>query len=265
MLVAALGSPAMAGLYALCVNVANKTVAAVVAITSFVFPHVAGLRSAGQHDATIGLVHALDRSIAALLVPVLVPGLLLAGTFLQLWLGDFATSELVVAFRILMVAFAILAFAVPISNVFVASGKSGMSARYSWLTVAVVFGSMIFSVPRFGLIGAAGSILLGYSTSLLFAANARRALGIPPAEQRGRFWLGLVIGCAAQAALVAALGPRISGWLGLLLLGAAALASFYLVRAMIATLSPEEQALLQRVAAAAAPRSKRWLDRKGPR
>ena len=99
MLVAALGSPAMAGLYALCVNIANKTVAAVVAITSFVFPHVAGLQSTGQHDATIGLVHALDRAVAALLVPVLVPGLLLAGTFLRLWLGDFATPELAVADR----------------------------------------------------------------------------------------------------------------------------------------------------------------------
>ncbi len=67
-----------------------------------------------------------------------------------------------------------------------------MSARYSWLTVAVVFGSMSFAVPRFGLIGAAGAILPGYSTSLLFAASARRTLGIPPAERRGRFWLGLV-------------------------------------------------------------------------
>ena len=106
MLVSALGSPAMAGLYALCVNVANKTVAAVVAITSFVFPHAAALKSAGHHDATIGLVHALDRAIAALIVPILVPGLLLAETFLRLWLGDFATAELAAAFRILLVAFA---------------------------------------------------------------------------------------------------------------------------------------------------------------
>ena len=265
MLVAALGSPAMAGLYALCVNIANKTVAAVVAITSFVFPHVAGLQSAGQHDATIGLVHALDRAVAALLVPVLVPGLLLAGTFLRLWLGDFATPELAIAFRILLVAFAILAFAVPISNVLVASGKSGMSAGYSWLTVAVVFGSMSFAVPRFGLIGAAGAILLGYSTSLLFAANARRTLGIPPAERRGRFWLGLVVGCIAQVALVAALGPRVTGWLGLLALGAAAWASFYLVRAIVAMLTPEEEEFLQRFFAATQPWLKRGSDHKTPR
>ena len=230
MLVAAVGSPAMAGLYALCVNIANKTVAAVVAITSFVFPHAAGLQSAGQHDATIGLVHALDRAIAVLLVPVLVPGLLLADTFLRLWLGEFATPEVAAAFRILLIAFAILAFAIPISNVFVASGKSGMSARYSWLTVGIVFLSMYFAVPQFGLIGAAGAMLFGYSTSLLFAASARRALGIPPAKRQGRFWLGLALGCAAQAALVAALGPRVTGWLGLLTLGLAAWASFYFVR-----------------------------------
>jgi O-antigen/teichoic acid export membrane protein len=255
MLVAALGSPAMAGLYALCVNIANKTVAAVVAITSFVFPHVAGLQSAGQHDATIGLVHALDRAVAALLVPVLVPGLLLAGTFLRLWLGDFATSELTLTFRILLVAFAILAVAVPISNVLVASGRSGMSAGYSWLTVAVVFGAMGFAVPRFGLIGAAVAIFLGYSTSLLFAARARRTLGIPPAKRRGRFWLGLLVGCTAQVALIATLGPSVSGWLGLLALGVVAWASFYLVRTFAVMLTPEEEELLQRFSKVGKP----WL------
>lgn len=264
-LVAALGSPAIAGLYALCVNIANKTVAAVVALTSFVYPHVAGLQSSGQHDAAVGLVHALDRAIAALIVPVLVPVLLLAGAFLTLWLGDFATPELTLAFRVLVVAFAILAFAVPISNVLVASGKSGMSARYSWLTVAVAFGSMFIAVPRYGLVGAAGAMLLGYSTSLLFAASARRALGIPPAERRGRFWAGLALGCGSQAVLVAAVGARVTGWLDLLALGTATWASFYVVRATITALTPEEIELLRRFSGATVKWSKRWSDRKASR
>ena len=105
MLVAALGSTAMAGLYALCVNLANKSVAAVVAVNSFVLPHAAGLQAAGRDDMRPGLVHALERSVAVLLLPVLVPALLLADTFLRLWLGDFATSELATAFRILLIAF----------------------------------------------------------------------------------------------------------------------------------------------------------------
>ena len=265
MLVAAVGSPAMAGLYALCVNIANKSVAAVVAITSFVFPHVSGLRSTGQDSATGGLVHALDRAVAVLLVPVLVPGLLLAPIFLDLWLGDFATPQLASTFRILLIAFAILAFAIPISNVFVAGGKSGMSARYAWLTAAIVLCTMYFAVPRFGLIGAAVAMLLGYSTSLLFAANARRALGIPPAEHRVRFWLGLALGCAAQSGLIATLGPRIAGWLGLLALGAAAWASFYVVRALVSTLSPEEKQFLQRLSSATELGRKRGTTRRSDR
>ncbi len=120
---------------------------------------------------------------------------------------------------------------------------------------------MSFAVPRYGLIGAAGAMLLGYSSSLLFAASARRALGIPPAQRRGRFWLGLVIGCITQTALVVAFGPRITGWLGLLALAAAAWASFYLVRAIVAMLTPEEDQLLQRFSEA----TRQWLKRRSER
>lgn len=262
MLVAALGSTGMAGLYALCVNLANKSVAAVAAINSFVLPHAAGLESAGRRDAMIGLVHTLERATAALLVPVLVPGVLLAGTFLRLWLGEFATSELTLTFRILLIAFAILAFAVPISNVLVGSGNSILSARYSWLSVAVILGSMILAVPRFGLVGAAVAVLVGQSLSLLFAASARRALGIPPAERRVRFWLGIAVGSTAQAGLVAVLGPRASDWPKLLALGAAAWATFYLVRAFISALTPEEVQLRRQLFEVTARFLKRGSDRK---
>lgn len=257
LLVAALGSTAMAGLYALCVNLANKSVAAVVAINSFVLPHAAGLQAAGRDDMRPGLVHALERSVAVLLVPVLVPALLLADTFLRLWLGDFATSELATAFRILLIAFATLAFAVPISNVLVGSGEAGLGARYAWMSAAIVFGAMMFAVPRFGLIGAATAVLVGQSTSLLFAARARRMLRIPPDERRGRFLVGLAMGCAAQAALVIALGPRVTGWFGLLALGAVAWASFYLARAVVSALTLEEEELLRRLFGVTGMSSKR--------
>lgn len=247
MIVAALGSTAMAGLYALCVNIANKTVAAVVAINSFVLPHAAGLQAEGRDDMRPGLVHALERAVAVLLLPVLVPALLLADTFLRLWLGGFATPDLTSAFRILLIAFAVLAFAVPISNVLVGSGESGLGARYSWVTVVIMFGAMLFAVPRFGLIGAAAAVLAGQSTSLLFAAKARRMLRIPPDKHRGRFGVGLAVGCMAQAALIVAIGPNVGGWAGLLALGGTAWAAFYLARAIVAALTPEEKQLLQRL------------------
>jgi O-antigen/teichoic acid export membrane protein len=256
-IVAALGSTAMAGLYALCVNIANKSVAAVVAINSFVLPHAAGLQAAGRDDMRPGLVHALERSVAVLLLPVLVPALLLADTFLRLWLGGFATPELTSAFRILLIAFAVLAFAVPISNVLVGSGESSLGARYSWITVVIVFGAMLFAVPRFGLIGAASAVLVGQSTSLLFAAKARRMLHIPPDKHLGRFGMGLAVGCAAQAALLIVLGPQIAGWAGLLALGLTAWAVFYIARAIVSALTPEERQMLQRLAHAARSSAKR--------
>jgi O-antigen/teichoic acid export membrane protein len=257
MIVAALGSTAMAGLYALCVNIANKSVAAVVAINSFVLPHAAGLQAAGREDMRPGLVHALERFVAVFLLPVLVPALLLADTFLRLWLGGFATPELTSAFRILLIAFAVLAFAVPISNVLVGSGESSLGARYSWITVFIVFGAMLFAVPRFGLIGAASAVLVGQSTSLLFAAKARRMLHIPPDSHLGRFGMGLAVGCAAQAALLIVLAPQIAGWAGLLALGLAAWAVFYVARAIVSALTPEERQVLQRLSHSARSSAKR--------
>ena len=125
------------------------------------------------------------------------------------------------------------------------------------MTVAVVFGAMMFAVPRFGLIGAATAVLVGQSTSLLFAAKARRMLRIPPDKHRGRFLVGLAVGCTAQAALVIALGPRVTGWLGLLALGGAAWAGFYLVRAVVSALTKEEEEFLRRLSDATGMSSKR--------
>jgi O-antigen/teichoic acid export membrane protein len=183
--------------------------------------------------------------------------LLLADTFLRLWLGSFATPELTTAFRVLLIAFAVLAFAVPISNVLVGSGESGLGARYSWSTVVIVFGAMLFAVPRFGLVGAASAVLIGQSTSLLFAAKARRMLHIPPDKLRGRLLAGLAVGCIAQTALVVMLRQNIAGWVGLLALGGAAWAVFYIARAVVSALTLEEKQLLQRLADSARSSAKR--------
>jgi len=246
-LVSALASTATAGLYALCVNIANKTSAAAVAINSFVMPLAAGLESSGQRGATIDLVHALDRATAAMLVPVLAPALLLAGVFMQLWLGSFATAELVLAFRILLVAFAIPAFAMPVSNILVAAGGAGLSARYAWLTVVVLLCALLALVPRFGLPGAAGAMLLANATSLLFVASARRSLALPANPGRRRFWTGLALGSIAQIAIVAPWIGRINTWWALLLLASAAWAASYLLRAIFRMVSPEERQVLKRI------------------
>jgi O-antigen/teichoic acid export membrane protein len=247
-LISAIGSPAIAGAYALCVNVANKTLAAVVALTTFVFPHATALHVKGGRAEIEALVQALDRSVIIVVIPLIIPGWVLAEPFLSLWLGQFSNAELAMAFRILWVAFAIPALAVPIGNVLISSGRATLAARFSWLTVFVVFGSITLLVPGYGLIGAAIAVLLGMSTSFLFSISARRAMQISGDAGSRRFYLGVGCGVLAQGAVLAVLGA-IDGWLELLGAGVVAWSIFYLVRAVLRLMSPEEVRFLKQVAA----------------
>lgn len=246
-LIAAVGSTAIAGAYALCTNVANKSLAAVVALTSFAFPHAAGLYALGERERLEEFVHVLDRAVAVIVSPLLLPGWLLAGPFLMLWLGDYGTPELALVFRILWLAFAIPAFAVPIGHALAASGNSGLAARFSWLTACIVTGSILLLVPFWGAPGAALAMLLGMSTSFIFSAAARKTLALRPAPGRGRFWLGIIFGLAVQLVPLMTLRTSVTGWVQLLVLGAAAVLVFYFVRAIFGLLSPEENQLLQRL------------------
>jgi O-antigen/teichoic acid export membrane protein len=244
-LIAAIGSPAIAGAYALCANVANKTLAAVVALTSFAFPHAAGLSAQGDRTQLASLLHALDRGVIAIITPALLPGVLLAGPFLSLWLGNYGTPELVTVFRILWIGFAINVFSVPVSLILTAHGNAGLAARFAWLTVSVVIGSLFLLVPPWGARGAAIAMLLGMATSPVFNLVARRTLALPPAPGRRRFWLGIAVGLAAQLLLLAAWNRHVSSWLQLMLAGASGVGVFYGVRAIFKLLSPEEERLLR--------------------
>jgi O-antigen/teichoic acid export membrane protein len=245
-LISALGSPAIVGAYSLCANVANKTLAAVVALTSFVFPHAAALYVTESTNEIEALSHALNRAVTILVVPLLLPGWVLAGPFLSLWLGEFNSVELTTAFRILWLAFAIPAFAVPIGNILISSGRAALAARFSWLTAIVVLGSMIFLVPNYGLLGATVAMLLGMSTSFLFRFAAHRTLGIHAASGFRRFWWGLGLGVLAQVGVLAAIDDGVASWPALFAAATAAWSIFYLVRVVFAVLSPEEEQLLKR-------------------
>jgi O-antigen/teichoic acid export membrane protein len=246
-LISALGSPAVAGLYALCTNVANKTAAAVAALSSFVFPHAAELHSAQRRDRLAGLLHALDRVIAVLVMPVLLPAVFLASSFLSLWIGAYATDEVVTAFRILIIAFAVPAFAVPVSNILLGTGQSGLPARFAWLTVGVIVIALILLVPSHGLVGAAVAMLLANSTSLAFSLVARRFLGFDRPARAAHFWGGIALGLGVQAALLAMLAPWSTDWWTLVTIGVATWSAFFIVRVIVSSQSPEERAMFLRI------------------
>ena len=246
-LISSFGSPAIAGAYALCANVANKPLAAVVALTSFAFPHASGLHSDGARDELGALLHSLDRAVAVLVIPLLVPALGLAQPFLKLWLGDYGTPDLVLAFQVLIIAFAIPAFAVPVGHVLAASGRSGPAARFSWLTAGIVVGGIIALVPRYGLRGAVIAVLAAMSTSLIFSVFARRALALQKPERQLRFRAGIALGVAAQVVVLFSLTKFVDDWGTVFLVGASGWAAFFLVRVIFQTLSPEEIRLLARL------------------
>jgi O-antigen/teichoic acid export membrane protein len=248
-LASALGSPAIAGAYALCANIASKVVSAAVALTSFAFPHAAGLSAQGDRDRLAALLHALDRGVIVLIAPVLLPGTFLAGPFLGLWLGEYASDELAFAFRILWIGFAINAFAVPVSSILFGHGNAGLAARFAWLTTGIVIGSIVLLVPLWGLRGAAIAMFLGMATSPAFNIVARRTLALAPPPGRRRFWLGIACGLAAQLAVLTSWHESSFGWLQLFLAGAAAVGVFYLTRAIFGLLSPEEERSLRRLLA----------------
>ena len=239
-LVSFLGSPAMAGAYALCINVANKPLAAVVAVTSFVFPHASGLHASEARAELSALLHSLDRAVVVLIFPLIVPAMWLAQSFMRLWLGSYGTPALVLAFQLLLIAFAVAALAVPAGHLLAASGRASLAAKFSCLTASVVVIAMLALVPPFGLLGAALAILAGMSTSLAFAAFARRALGLQGPSGRGRFWAGALLGVTTQAVVLFMLAQLVFDWWTLLFVGVASWTAFFLVRVIFKMLSSEE-------------------------
>ena len=247
-LVSAVGSPAAAGVYALCANVANKALAAVVALTSFAFPHATGLHAAGSREGVAQFLDALDRGVIAIVAPLLLPGVFLAAPFFRLWLGDQGTPEVITVFRILWVAFCIPAFSVPVSSVVAAHGNAALPARFAALTAVVVVTAIVILVPHWSASGAAIAMLLGLGTSLVFRVVARRSLGLKAPAGQLRFLSGIAIGLACQL-VVLLVAKNASNWLQWVGGAAAAVTVFYFVRAIFGLLSPEEKQLMDRLAA----------------
>jgi O-antigen/teichoic acid export membrane protein len=247
-LISAVGSPAVAGIYALCANVANKALAAVVALTSFAFPHATELHAMGARDRIAEFVDALERGVIVVVAPLLLPGVMLAAPFFRLWLGEQGTSEVATVFRILWIAFCIPALSVPISSIVAAHGNASLPARFASLTAVVIIVAIAILVPRWGATGAAVAMLLALATSIAFRAAARHSLALQAPAGRIRFLAGIGVGLACQL-LVLLAGMHASTWLQLIASAAAAVTVFYAVRAIFRLLSPEEKQLLNRLSA----------------
>jgi O-antigen/teichoic acid export membrane protein len=245
-IVAALSSPATAGIYALCIGVANKTLFAIGALTSFAYPRVAAMRGQGMAVEIGALLQVLLRVALVLTAPIIIPAVLLSGPFLNLWLGH-VDSGAVRMMQLLWVGYAIAAVCAPATHVINGTGTSRLAALFAWVTAILLLSGMYLLIPPLGLPGAGIANVIAMSSAFVFLAIVRRTLKPPPDAKARRLFFGIAAGCAAQFAVLLPLQPLVRGWPSFFLVGAGGLAVYQAVRWALGTLSPEEHRLIQSI------------------
>lgn len=92
LLVGALVSPAAAGIYAACSNMAAKLLAVIAVISTFSFPQAVALHAASDRSAIRQLFVRGSRVSMLLSLSFGVPAIVLASNFVRLWLGNDAAT-----------------------------------------------------------------------------------------------------------------------------------------------------------------------------
>jgi O-antigen/teichoic acid export membrane protein len=246
--VAALASPAAAGVYALCVGIANKILFSVAALTSFAYPRVAAMRGIDRQAEIGAFLQALSRVGLVLVAPVVLPAVILAQPFLQLWLGS-ATPESVRLIQLLVAGYAIAAVCAPATHVITGSGTSRLAALFAWVTAILLLSGMYLFVPSLGLPGAGVANVIAMSSALVFLALVRRQFPPPHDASLSRVLIGIAGGCMAQLAFLLALHPLVESWPMLIVASLGSLAVYQIVRWATKSMAIEEERLLHSIAA----------------
>jgi O-antigen/teichoic acid export membrane protein len=260
--ISALLSPAAAGSYALCANLANKLLFTVSSLTAFAFPRAAAMAASGETVGPSRLLQMLLRNLLPLVASTLVPAMLLAEPFFKLWLGSAYQAELPRLFQLLWLGFALASVSVPASHIVIGLGASRLPALFAWLTAVTSIALLVLLLPRVGLVGAGGAAIGAFSTSLLFVWFVHRTLRSTRDPELPRVLAGCALGSAAQLALLWRLAPEVGHWIAFIALGGLAVPVFYAVRLALRCATGEESRLLKSALArlgAQAP-----LDRPGP-
>jgi len=245
-IVSALASPATAGIYALCVGVANKTLFAIGALTSFAFPRVAAMRRQGAVSEVGALLQVLLRVALVLTAPMILPAVLLSAPFLTLWVGD-PGSDAVQMMQLLWLGYAIAAVCAPATHVITGTGTSRLAATFAWVTAILLLSGMYLLIPPLGLLGAGIANLIAMSSALVFMTIVRRTFPTPADPRARRLLFGIAGGSAAQLAFLLLLLPLVRGWTSFFLVGVGSLTIYQAVRWALRALSPEEQRLIQSI------------------
>ena len=177
LLVGALVSPAAAGIYAACSNMAAKLLAVIAVISTFSFPQAVALHAASDRSAIRQLFVRGSRVSMLLSLSFGVPAIVLASNFVRLWLGNDAATTFGAGFALLVAGYVLSATSVVAANITSGMGDSRTPAIFSVIggvTTLVLCAALAY---RFGALGAAAGALAGMSQSLIFCLLIGKRLG----------------------------------------------------------------------------------------
>lgn len=227
-LISAFIGPAAAGLYTTVANVASKLLGLTAAFGGVLFPRISMIHSEGNVDQVERLYHGYHRTLMGLSIVLGATGIVLAERFLTLWLGKNSSADLVLAFRLLIVAYVVASTSVVASNVLSGRGNAHRGAWFAGLGGLMTVVACLLLIPRMGLVGAGVAAIIGMSQALAFDFWARLELNAgPTASGRAKRlpWTGWLLAAGAAAAVAWISASFLSGWGGFLASGVAAVAA----------------------------------------
>ncbi len=216
LLVSALISPAAAGAYAVCTNIANKILLVVAAGATFTFPRSTKLHAEGDHVAIARTFVVATRFVMMIAAATAVPLVALASPFLRTWIGAEFADRYATTMQLLVVGYAINASSVVASNIAIGIGDVRIPAVFAVCGGITTLLAVVLLTPRYGASGAAFAGLLGMSQTLLFNATIASRLG---ADARKAAWplvFELVSIAVPVALLASACGAWVDGWITLI-------------------------------------------------
>jgi len=219
MLIAAFVSPAAAGAYSICSNIAGKLLMFAGAVSAYSFPQAARYHAANARPLLRDLQDSGTRIVVAASLFFTVPAVALAEPFLRIWIGQSFAEQYAIALRLLLIGYLCATFSTVASNVANAIGRSDICAKFAALGGVMTLVACYVLVREFGVLGAAMAALIGMSQAVWFSQIVSRVVGDLPA--RRWFFHGRLLIVALCAGLpIYAVSLSVSSWGALLAAGA---------------------------------------------
>jgi O-antigen/teichoic acid export membrane protein len=193
-----------------------------------------------------------NRILMTLTIALSVVGVVLAERFLLLWLGANVTPGLVLAFRLLIVAYLMASASVVASNILSGRGNAHRGAWFAALGGVMTVTAGVLLIPRLGVEGAGWAGVIGMSQAVVFdlwMEHDLRAEHPEYAAGQRRPWVGWGVAGVAAGVTAWLVQHALAGWFGLLAAGALGIAAFAAAWFGARFASAEERQIAARVLA----------------